>query len=278
MRDERGLTIIDMLVTLLLTSIVAGSITSLVYQSTNYYNDHRVKSEVEEQARMLLDVISYDVRMIGSGMPLGQSSFQMSDQSLGSAVLPVMVGATSSDLSVRLSEYGNQSVLTSAFDPAGGTLFNVSDPDRFESGDIVYISNVLLGEGGGVQAEVSNIFSDTIEIAQGAVYSSGITYPAGSEIYQVSNISYSGTQPAMRGTNGVLTELHPKASISFVYGDQSGVTLVTPLSRSQIADSLARITVTVTVESDRPLRETGELYTVTMDQTIVLRNMLLSRS
>ena len=81
------------MVSLTLTSTMLGAILSTYAITTRRAYDEAIVSRTNEQSRLALDLIGYDLRMTGAGMPLGQGGFAPGGAGLGDAPLPILTTA-----------------------------------------------------------------------------------------------------------------------------------------------------------------------------------------
>ena len=126
---------------MLIFSVLLTGVLMEFFNTTDRAFDNKLKAETQEQARVILDIIAFDLRMAGSGMPLGQPDFSPTDPTYGAAALPVYLDCTGNYLHFRMSERGEYTATSADYTPSGTDLdFDVAGTGIFEVGDILYIS------------------------------------------------------------------------------------------------------------------------------------------
>jgi len=281
MSRERGSSLLEMLVGVtILSGLLAGVMSTFSLASKAAYDD-QLYSRANEEARISLDTISYDIRMAGSGMPLGQSGFQPGGTGLGDAPLAILTTSNNQSISIRLNELGRDTVLQNSYSPSAANLtFSVLSTQDIYEGDTIYISDAVEGGSKGLRATVTAIAGNTLTIAPGYNVSSGsVSFAAGSTVNRVTTVTYSNAADGSGITrdNGVnVTPIVPASSVSFRYFDRAGVELAPPLTDASIRDVLTGVEVTVAVRSTSPLRN-GTFYQTSAQQRVALRNLSFNR-
>lgn len=277
--SEKGQSLVSLLVELVISVVVFGSIIGVFFNTSKKTMDHQLMSRAQEDATSLIDLMSFELRLIGSGMPLGQANFQIADATLGDAPLPILTSATANQLTVRYNENGSNTVTTGVFTPAAASLlFTVLSTSGFSVGDTIYLSNFptngTFGLKGTIQAKTAN----SLTINNNYVASAGASFPIGTLVSKVSTVIYNSTQTGITKSinGGTATILAPKSSFSLQYLDKAGAALVLPLTDAAIKDNLTSLRLTVNVNGEKEL-STGKIYTATVIQDITLRNLIISR-
>ncbi len=276
MCDERGESLIGMLVAMLISAIVLSASTSFFINCLHHSTDVRSFTRGQVAASSLLDLISFELRMLGSGMPLTQSSFSYEDPAVGALALPVSLSASASEITFRLNETGASAILTSDFVPSSGShTLSVDSIAGFKPGDSVYLSSFSAGGTHGLHGTVGSASANAIQLSTFTT-TQGARFPASSLLQPVSEITYTNSSNGVARTtlHGVTTQ-SDHTTLELTYLDRAGQTLPLPLSAATIRDSLAGINVLVRVES--PSRFGGTVSTTEAQQTIALRNLILSR-
>lgn len=278
-RSERGETLLGVLVTLSLAGIVFGAAISSFLSASRHGFDQKIMAATEEQAKVIMDLMSYDIRMMGSGVPLGQTGFLMTDATLGDAPLPILTTSDENTLQFRLNEPGQITVLTASFDPASTTTFSVFDSDNIYPGDFVYISNMSAGGTAALKATVASVSGNSVTIAAGFTTTPSTVFVSGSIVERVAQVTYDS--PA--GNGGITRDagigpviLSPGSSFSVEYLDGSGTAMVLPLTAATIASSLNSIRLTVNVNGRLTLKS-GATFSTQLQQVIALRNINIAR-
>ncbi|RME58022.1 MAG: hypothetical protein D6780_07475 [Candidatus Dadabacteria bacterium] len=273
----RGGTVLELMVTVLLSSLLLTALYALFFNSTKESLDGEIKIQTEETARAILDMLSFDLRMIGSGMPLTQANFQAGDGDLGTAPYPIFTDTTATYLHFRASEAGESSMLTNDFDTTLGTsTFNVVTGDLFKPGDIIYLANYTVGGSDGLYGVVENVADNSITLEDDYVSSPNAVFETGTVITKVSEIIYNSPDDDSGITrddgNGEVT-LAPNSTFEVEFRDSSGNPIDLPLSASEIINEVASVYITVTVNSQRKL-STGETFQAVAEQLVAIRNLM----
>jgi Tfp pilus assembly protein PilW len=278
--NERGETLVGMLVALLISSVVMAAAVSNFSDAWRRSSDLRMMAQTQTEARTLLDLLAYDFRMIGSGVPMGQAGFQIDATGLGTAPLPLLTSSTASSVVARLNENGTSSVLTANYTPSSSALtFSVLSTAGFGVGDTIYLSNMTAGGTGGMQGVIQSLGTNSITLNSTYNATASTTFSSGSLIERVSTITYNSPSDGSgitRNTGSGTMLLSPRSSFTVAYLDSAGTSLTLPLTATSIKSSLAALQISVSVTSSRKLLN-GKNYTATTQQTIALRNINLSR-
>ena len=277
--SEQGFTLLELLVALLISTVLLGNITSTIMTSTRQYHDQKVRTKTNENAHLLLDTLSYEVRMLGTGMPLGQEDFDMLDATLNNAPLPILTTASGTYLQIRLDEVGTEAIVVASYTPSFTSRdVDVDDASDFSVGDTVYISNRTNGENGGLQSTITAINGNTITIDNAYNATPAVVFDVGSLLHKVDTITLDSTPSGITRQRGAETPvvLLPRSAMTISYFDEDGNTLTPPLSISQIRNDLMRIRIQITVDSRVALKN-GVTYTADTQQDIFLRNLHLAR-
>lgn len=280
LRSERGETLLSALVSLGLVAAIFTATVASFLDSSRRSIDHESVTRAQEESKTLLDLIAFDLRMLGSGMPLGQDDFLIGDVGLGTSPLPVMVDASAGTISFRLNERGTSTVLTAEFDTTVTTSFSVFSDNDFSVGDTLYVSDMTVGGSAGLQGEVTAVGANVISIDAGFVATPGIRFKVGSVVERVALITYDSPNDwsgVVRATdNGTTITMAPNSTFSLQYVDGTGTELILPLTDAVIANNLTGIILTVNVRGEHPLKD-GSVFTATAQQSIALRNLNISR-
>lgn len=274
--DSSGFTLLELLVGVSVLSVLLAATAQSMFNTMETSLDTEVVTQTEERAKAALDMMVFDLRMLGSGVTAGQSDFSISDSALGDAPLPVLTDSSESYLHFRMNESGDDAVLTADYTPDDdGLSFSVSSTSDLYVGDEVYISDRVAGGDDGLKGEVSAVTSNTVTISADYVASENADFPAGSTLNRVSTIAYNSPSDwsgiTRNGGLGAIT-IVPNSKFTVQYLDSDGAELTPPLSKADILESLLSIEVTVQVQSDRPLKS-GTTYTAEASTKVTARNM-----
>lgn len=277
---QKGMTLLEVLVALLLGSVVMAATVSNFTDAWRRAKDNRLISEAETEARTILDVMTYDLRMVGTGMPLTQSGFAIDDATLGTASHPILTSSTATKIVFRLNEKGTSTVLTSAYTPSNANrTFSVFSSSGFTIGKDLYISNMPVLGTSGMRGTVSSIVGNSITVSSGYTATLGSSFSAGSTVEPVSLVTYnspSNGSGITRNSGSTDVLLSPRSSFSAEYLDSNGNALTLPLTTALIKTSLYSIRLTVSVKTSSRVQG-GGIYTAQGRQTVALRNLNLAR-
>lgn len=279
-RKEFGESLVSVLAGLALASLLMTAAVSNFVGASRLAKDHEMINKTEAEARTLLDLIAFDIRLTGSGMPLGQANFSLSDASLGSAPLPVLTSSTSNTVSIRLNQQGYSSVLSSDYTPSASSLtLSLPSTTGFAAGNSLYISDLSVGGTAGLYGTVSSVSPSSLILNTNPVYTSSTTFKAGSLVNKVDTVTYSTSgsyQGIYRSEGATNVLLSPDSEFTASYLDSSGTSLVLPLTASVIQNSLSALRISILVRSHSRLSE-GQYYFAQASQTIALRNLNVLR-
>lgn len=275
---QRGFTLIELLVTLAIFGFVMATITSEFVIATRRSLDQRTISKAQEQARTLLDIIAYDIRMAGAGMPIGQTNFSFTQ--VGKAALPLQASSDEDLIAVSFNQRGVSTATLKDFTPQLKSLsFVVADSNGFEVNDTICISDITAGDVDGLCATIAKIIGPEITIDSSYSAKAGITLEAGSEVHRITTVRYESLPKGAgvsRSWDDQALLLTPDGEFTLTYLAANGSTLKLPLTEDRITNELAGILLNVSVKGERDLAS-GEAYIAQLQQRIALRNSLLNR-
>lgn len=189
-QSQRGFTLVELLVTVALFGAVMGIVSSEFFFSTRRSLDQKTIAKAQEQARTLLDTISFDIRMAGAGMPIGQTNFAFSQAEVGEAALPITLDSNGESISLLFNQKGINTITTDDVIPDSTRDFPVVDASDFEVGDQICISDITVGQNDGLCGVVEAIAGNTITVADPFNAVPGITLESGSEVHRISTVTY----------------------------------------------------------------------------------------
>jgi hypothetical protein len=276
--QERGASILSLLVNLLLMGLIFGASLTHFFETSRRAYDHEIIASTQERARAILDLMSFEIRMAGSGMPLGQPAFMTAGFSENA--LPLLPASTHQSLTIKLNESGRNAVIENSFSPSFNSLtFNVTSAEDLEAGDTIYISNMIVGGVGAMRATVSSVSGNAVTISAAYDISANTSFPAGSTVDRVSKLVFNSppdwsgiTRDAELGAVVVA----PKSRFMLSYLNASGGQVSLPLTEAKILNEVSSLILTVMVKSDRPLKR-GEHYLAQTQQVVALRNLIINR-
>lgn len=275
---EAGETLVSLIVSIGLASVVFVSILGSFLNSTQQSLDHQTRLRAIEEANAVLDLMAYDLRMLGSGMPLGQGGFKIDDAVLQPESLPVLTDATATHIAFRINETGANTLLTADFNPATASVLTLFSGTDFKTGTRIYMNNATTGGTDGFTATVTSVGGNMIDVAN-KKYTTAATFRAGSLVDRVSLVTYdspANNSGITRDAGNGPVQLAPKSSFTLTYLDFSGNVLAAPLVASVIAANLGGVRLVVSVQGDHPLKN-NVIYTARAQQTMGFRNLNVSR-
>lgn len=272
-----GFSLLEVLVCLTIGTMLLGNVFGSMLQTTEHYYNQQIRAKTDERARVLLDLMAFDIRLSGAGLPLGQKNFDISDPVLGQAALPVLLNAESGYIALRLNQRGLTAVLTADYTPSSTSLeFDVVSAAGFAAGDIIYLSNMTVAGKDGLRGEIERIEDRTIVLKADYAATAGCTFKSGSIMASVSTVVYDSGERIMRDDGGGPVPLLPKSAFQIEYLDEAGAAMALPLTAITVRNDLTSVRLKVSVVSERKLRH-GDYYTGTAEQTIMLRNVVYGR-
>jgi|GEM_PF-2871877 len=279
--SERGESILSTYVALLIMGIILSAGTSLFTNSLKHSADIRALTQAQIAATNILDMMSFEMRMMGSGMPLTQSSFSYDNVAIRERALPILLSASNSSITFRLNEAGSSALLTSDASPSGTTMtVNLDSSEAFNLGDTVYISSFSVGGTHALRGVISQKNGNTISLSSVTATPSA-TFPASSVVQPVSDITYTSTldgisRSSSRGSSMFVGSMfYPNATFELTYYDGPGQILSLPLTATSIRNTVAGIGIRILVNSES--RFDGSPRDTEAQQIVALRNLTLSR-
>ena len=278
--SEAGETLLTLVVSVGLATVVFAATVSSFLDAARHGFDQEIRLRALEEAGAVLDLMAFDLRMLGSGMPLGQPDFRIDDATLQPASYPLLPESNATSIAFRMNEWGTTTLLTADFNPAATSLVNVFSSTGFQAGNTVYINNATTGGTAGFAGTISSIAGNQLTVGLGNTYTAGTVFRSGSLIDRVSTIIYASPGAAGGGItrdagNGPVL-LSPDSSFSATYLDVDGIVMALPLSADTIAHNLGAIRLSIQVRGDHALRD-GSIFTAQAGQTIGIRNLNVSR-
>ncbi len=153
--NESGATLVELLVNIAILGVLLAGVSSEYFLSTRRAFDRKTVASTQDEARTLLDLMAYDLRMAGAGMPLGQTNFRYTQPEVGEAALPIAITASNDYIDLLFNERGKNTVLDADYTPSLSNLtFTVLSGEDFSEGDIIYLSNMSTGGVDGLRGEI----------------------------------------------------------------------------------------------------------------------------
>lgn len=276
---EKGFSLVELVLTMGLLTIVIALSASFFLDAMYQSADEDIMLQAQQAARAIADQMKFEIRMAGSGLPLGQSGFSANDSTLGDAPLPVTADSDDTSITFRSNVSGVTQMLISDFAPVPGqsSTMQVSGINGLKTGMIVYLSDASASGTAGLKGTISSIGSGSVMIGSGYVGTANATFKAGSMLGPAIEITYLSTPEGVRRVSEDGDQLlFPNSRFTLEYVNKNGVTMSMPLGAAAIADDLASVKMTVEVKGRRQLRSGGE-YTATLKRIAALRNLYINR-
>lgn len=280
LKKQAGETLLGLLVTLFLSTIIFAAAFGHFFDSARRAADHEIMTRTRSQSQTILNLLATELRMIGSGMPLGQVGFLIANPGLGDVALPVLLDATNEQIGFRVNERGSTAILTSSYLPDSALLsFAVNTAADFANGDRIYITNMSVGGIAGFSATISGILGNNITVNNDFVATAATTFTPGSVVARVTTVNYQS--PAdwsgiVRTADNLSVILAPQSRLNLEYLDETGAALGLPLTPQVVASDLCAIRLRVWVRDRTPLKD-GTIFTAEAEQTVALRNLVINR-
>jgi prepilin-type N-terminal cleavage/methylation domain-containing protein len=286
--QDHGFTLVELLVSTVISAVVILAATSMYMLGTRSYHDIRIKSEADETAQMVLDMISKDIQLAGNGLP---NASDWTGPATESAMPIIATESNASQIVMRSSKTGTSTVLTTEATPKEiGFSLEVQD-SIFNPGDRLYLSGLSVGQEIGLSGYVVSTAGNVIEISgnEGAdvapYFSDGAVFPAGTLAYKIPYIAYT-SNPDWSGIRqwegGILDTafsdsviMAPNTTFSLEYLNSSLGTVA--LSDANIINSLALIRITVYARGLKPLSK-GTTYQTWAQKTVSIKFLTVNRA
>lgn len=285
--QQSGFTLMETLVSLVISSLILTAIVTMFSQLTALTNDNQLKVIAQLQAQSVLEIMTPDIRMLGNGVPFHQANFLIAQENLSDNTVtqPILVSASDANrISFRLNETGETYILTANLNPALTNTISLTSVDKIEVEDQIYITNATVGEDDGLWGIVQSInpSSKTITLKNGSQYSVSSTFPKGSLLEVVPVITYTSHAPY----NGITRNdgwgdqvLASTGEFTLTYMDSAGDPIELPLLASaadpfpaSAIQNLHTVQIEARIRTPHKL-STGEYYTARATQIIGIRNL-----
>lgn len=290
--NNKGFTLVEILVSMFVMTLILAGVFSSFSDLTNSSNDLFIRESIHDDSESLLNIIGYELRMIGNGIPFDQENFKVNDNLENSLQVEVVQDSlnnypshplltdtsTSSFIEFRINETGNVYFITANFDPTTSSVISVSDVTGLLVGDDIYLSNAIRQQDDGMYAKVSAINTSSNEITIESDYyrSIGASFDKGCTIEPVNLVTIGESLGNITRNSGFGDIVLAKnASIEFDYLDKDGISLTLPLSESDLLSNLGAIEVSITLESSKKQKVLGtqyDTYSLTKSQVFGLRS------
>jgi prepilin-type N-terminal cleavage/methylation domain-containing protein len=176
MRDERGFTLLEFLVTVSIFCIVLSSVYMVHETNKASYSRSEMRMDIQQNARVALATMEKELRMAGYGVP----------NAAGTLTLPRIIEARPRTITFRVDLRNVITTLTSHAAAGANTLILSATTD-IAAGDVIYVTN-------GAKAEaltVQNVNSGTLTVTTTTNLVN--SYLSGSRVYVPRDVRYTVT-------------------------------------------------------------------------------------
>jgi type II secretory pathway pseudopilin PulG len=276
--QESGFTILELIITLFLSSFILLGVFMTFSSAVSVSSDQKLVIITRLQAEALLSSIGSEIKSLGNGVPFDQANFQIGESTLSDTTVtePILIsGSDDDEIKFRLNETGRTFLTMENFDPTSSLQLELTSVLGLEVGDIVYITDSVVGGDNGLYGTIASIDSGNKKITLNSSYEAiaGATFETGSLLEQVSTITYQSLVTGVTRDNGGPSVLMAtNSSIAFDYMDKDGNSISLPLTQDILINTLRAVEVSVTVTSNSNMSN-GSPYTVTVSQIFALRNL-----
>jgi len=245
--DGRGFTLMEVLIALSVFLIVLFAIYSSFESSRATYAAGEQRADIQQSARIAMELVSADLRLVGYGFPVG---------ALCNGVTGAINAATATSITFCADLTNSSTIVDTTDVNPGNTTISVTDASGFAAGDTLYIINGGQWDQVTVGAVNTGANPHTITISDvggvqckdvtGAVCPLPWSFPWGSQVSQPRQVQYSWAGGVLSKDDGDGTGPQPLAgniqNFQMVYFDANN----NPPAASA---GIRRITVTVGVQS-----------------------------
>ncbi len=176
MRDERGFTLLEFLITVSIFCIILSSVYMVHETNKASYSRSETRMDIQQNARVALAAMEKELRMAGYGVP----------DSAGTSTFPRIIEARPRTITFRADLRNAISTLSSPA-PSGASDLSVNTIAGIQPGDVVYLTD-------GFKAEALTV--PTGWVPSGASVSTSArtnSYASGSRVYVPRDVRYTVT-------------------------------------------------------------------------------------
>jgi prepilin-type N-terminal cleavage/methylation domain-containing protein len=286
--DNQGFTLIEMLISAMISSIVVVGASTIYFIGVTNYHDRRIKAETDETAQMLLDIIANDIKLAGNGLPQTANW----NGPTNSLAIPFIADHTdNATITMRSSKTGKVTMTTAAVTP-GLFAFTINVEDRiFNTGDRIFLNSMAVGLEHSMMGYVEKANNKVLTISgaedesTAPSYPSGVVFPVGSMVYNIPYIAYISTDDwsgIKVWEGGILDEsfggavlMAPNTTFELEFLNANLGTVA--INNANIMNSLALIKVTVTARGTSPLTD-GSTYETWAQKTVAPRFLTVNKA
>lgn len=145
-RDERGFTLIELMIALTLFSVAIAGILSVAVTVTQGFREQRQAVAAEAAVRAPLDFLADAIRQASPGAGDPSKVYDFNSCVNGAMSITQNTGANSSDiLDMFYASGGVVTSVTTLFDAGSGTTLKVADSSKLTAGDYVMVTDYSSG-------------------------------------------------------------------------------------------------------------------------------------
>lgn len=268
-RNQRGESLIQIIVALGVAGVLMGTVISEWVTTTSRAKDLRIRSSLRKEIQQALDLMRFEISLIGSAVPISLPSAS----SLGSSGAPIQVDST--DISATfLINLSGSSTRTRIDATGSSSSLSLVDGSIFVSGDYLVLYDDRRENSEVLLAEVNSVSGNSVSLGNITSSSGSAQFSAGSYVAVLNPVTYQlGPQnngiERIEGGNTISVLTNGSFELEFL--DSAGNNLTTPLDFATQTSQLASIRVSITGrDASNTREETGYA-------TIALRNLLVQR-
>jgi Tfp pilus assembly protein PilW len=287
--SSAGISVMDVLVATMISSIVILAGTSTFVLGTRNYHDVRTKAEVDENANLVLNLMANDIKLAGNGLP---NNSGWNGPTTTHAVPLVAGQATSTQIVIRTSKGGKSTVLKSALTPVTTGFSMTVLESIFAAGDRIYVNGTPVGKNFGLTGYINSVSGDTLTIAGNAqaattpAFTASAVFPVGSTVQKIPFVGYRTTDYTAGinyGESNISAAdiswqvMVPNTRFTLEYFNQAMTTQVAVATDANIMSSLAAVRITVYARGAKPLTN-GATYEAWAQKTVGINFMTVNRA
>lgn len=265
MKNEKGFTLIEILISLVITSIITASILNVyITQHENYMTQDDI-TDIQQNARASIDELSRQIRMAGFDLPLGLNAIEAYDTNPDTIVL-------------TYHNSGCDTYLSAPMPNPSAELKCGSDISCFFDGQWVFIYDADSAKGewfeiSHVQAAAFHVQHNTMTLSR--KYDANALLFAMTQVkFYVDNTTDVDHPKLMIEIMGQTPQIYADNiyGLQFQYNLKNGMTVDEP----PIAENIREVLISISARSDRPDRDDQGLNTFrerTYNTSVFLRNV-----
>jgi prepilin-type N-terminal cleavage/methylation domain-containing protein len=285
MRLSKGFSLIELLVALSVTMLLASMMFQLFHQNERVLRDQTLIMEMQQTARIVISQIADEIRMAGQGVPVYATASDAAP-SEAAAVILGSSGSSRIDFRAGLSNIETAGLGAADFSLNTSQTMAVVSASGFASGRFVYIFGpTATRHWTWLRAELTSMSSTSLTLTprNGGAADTAFHFTSAPTITLEEAVSiYSSGSSVRRATATNMTDLTSPVwsaaneigknitALSFMYYDVSGNTIQPTSLANRVA--IARIDIQLTVQSANRLSD-GRLPTYSLALRTIPRNI-----